>query len=566
MSILLEQAYTDRDETGKLVQKVVDYAYDSVVSTMGPNGNLAMIIEANQPVVTKDGVRVAKGLDFNDIRMNSIAKLITSAAIKTDDTVGDGTTTTVMMVRNLYKRFGTGLNFYSTKLIDELVAETKALLEDLVMTITPEDEEFSRMIYTTSNYQKDIAERVIAIFKEHNNPNLQLKRGRGNPEDIIEQNHLVKFDGRYPHGSLKPNTHRNATSVKGAPCYVINGYVRNIDTTQTAAICNYVVAQVTSKLSALPQEEQTQAVTAKLIAEAKPFVILGRDFEGGVLDAFVQMNQWISAKLGTNDRLWVVPFTIAGGGTSGTEIVNDLCRVLGIASYSDFSQLMKTDHVDTITGDVSIDLSGILLDPESEIEEGKTYRDNIDIIMKSALPVYEGMNYTEKASPIGQILFSRISRLRGENVTIWVSGMTDAEISERFYLYEDAVKVAASSIRFGVIPGIGWGYNQAAQKLYAKYSHLTQSTGKRETVTWAIIHDFLKVLVAQYEHLSDEDYDFEGDNRYMDLVTGEVSDRPENVYDNGSAAIVALEGGWSVVKRLGKLSCILGKSNTSYQM
>ena len=553
MTILLEQAYTDRAETKELTDKVVEIAYDSVVSTMGPNGNLVMIIEANQPVVTKDGVRVARALDFNDIRMNSIASLITSAARKTDDMVGDGTTTTVMMTRNLYRTFGSELNFFSTRLIDGLVKETKEYLETLVRDVTPDSDEFVRMVYTTSNYQSDIADTVISLFKEYSNPNVLLKRARGEVKDVIEASRKVKFGGRFPHGSLKPNTSRNAGEIQNAFCYAINGYVREID----PSICEAIIMGVMKQYKDGKKDYHHQN---------PDFIVLGREFDANVLDGFVQINQWLSQELKFN-KVWVVPYNVSGGGTSGTEIMNDLCRVLGIPSYSDFKQLDKSGEAkfDVIKASGTFDISSIEIDPSVEVE-GRDVKQAIDDILLPALDVYNGMNYTEKASPIGQILFNRISTLRAENITIYVSGLTDAEISERYYLYEDAVKVAASSLRFGVLPGIGWGYTKAANNLLRKYHELSLSDVKKDQVTWDIVRKFMKVLTAQYEHLTGEPWDFEDVNYFVDLVTGEQTLEPKNVFDNGSASIVALEGGWSVVKRLGNLSCIMGKSNTSYSL
>ena len=541
-----EQTYTARDETKNLVEEVVKKAFDSVVSTMGPNGDLALIIETNLPVVTKDGVRVAKAMEFNEIRRNCIAKMITSAAIKTDEMVGDGTTTTVMMVKELYEKFGSDLNFYTTKFIDELVSEAKIILENNVIPITPESEEFKRMVYTTSNYQNNIADTVIDIYKRYNNPNLTLKRSRGNTEDIVEENRNIVFNARYPHGSLKPSTARNMIEFQNSVCIIVNGYVHDISPDIGKSIIDI-------------------ALNVK-----KPIIVFARDFEGSALDGFVQINQYLFQKLGplNNDVPYphVIPFNINGAGTSGTEIVNDLARILDIPAYSDISAIKNIEdpQIWMLDSKIKIDLAGIYIDPVEKVAEGKTYQDRVSIILATALPVYAGMTFTEKASPIGHILFDRISRLRGENVTIWVSGLTDSETSERYYLYEDAARVAASSLRFGVIHGIGWGYIQVAETFYQKYSYLENETSTQDQINWTLIKDFIDVMTAQYRYLNDCDYEHGQITLYRDLVTMEASEIPQNVYDNGSAAIIAMESGWSVVKRLAKLSCILGKTNSSY--
>ena len=81
---------------------------------------------------------------------------------------------------------------------------------------------------------------------------------------------------------------------------------------------------------------------------------------------------------------------------------------------------------------------------------------------------------------------------------------------------------------------------------------------------WGVVQRFIKAITGQYEYLMNREYRVREENFYFDMVNLVEEKVPTKVFDNGSSAIVALEGGWSVVKRLRKLSCILGKSNTSY--
>lgn len=543
----LEQSYTGRAETRRLTDEVVEDAYESVVSTMGPNSELALIIEKNKPVVTKDGVRVAKALDFNEIRKNMIASLITSAAIKTDELVGDGTTTTVFMVYQLYNKFKEHLNFTSTRYLNELVQMTAKHLAGMVTEVTPEDEKFKRMVYTTSNYQEDIAGRVIQLFRDYKTPRVQLRRGVGHPEDVIEVQSNIVFEGRYASPHLQPGTPRGVFEIKEPAVLLLDGQITTLTPGHARGIVDHV------------------------IKEGKPIVIFGRFFEPDVLNTLIGLNSHINKELKNPDngqKLYIIPFILNVAGTAGGNVVKDLGRMTGTDVFSNFPdpetlawQLKRP--ADTI----NLDMHGVNFDASIERHAAKA-----QAILDEIEPVFEGMTITERANVLGKLLQNRIGRLRAENVLIIVSGMTDAEISERLYLYEDAVRVAETSLRFGVIPGIGYGYNSAAEMIFDKIvdpleekSETEQLTAK-ETSERDLAQMFCEVLVSQYEYLTGGEYQFGQVNPYVDLVRGEVMDEPEYVFDNGCAAISALEAGWSVVKRLAKLSVVLGKSNSSYNV
>jgi len=487
-------------------------------------------------------VRVAKALDFNDIRKNNIAELITSAAIKTDEIVGDGTTTTVMMVRNLYRTFVDEINFHTSRMIDKLVQESKIILNDLVTPVTPDDYRFESMVKTTSNYQDDIALQVIRLFQNYTAPNVSLKRGNGNLVDLVEENNTVVFDGKFGTPQLQYGTIRGKVVFGGenpADVLLINGDIRVLD----EGIINSLIRRGIDN-------------------KGKPIVIIARSFDQQLMDMFVRINGVINKQLSTGNSpiLTIIPFSINGSGSLAAESMNDLSTILNATAYAELEYAVESDPA---TSDVNftLDISGLYLDPKDDV-----VKERIEKILSRIEPVYTGMNFTEKASYVGKFLFMRISRLKAGNVTIIVSGMTKAEISERFYLYEDAIRVASSSLQFGTLPGIGWGYNQVAEKLHQRYSHLGASNKEQEQVFWVVVKKFITVLTAQYEYLTGNQYIVGSNNKYMDLVTLEENNEPENVFDNGSASIIALEGGWSVVKRLTNLSCILGKHNTSYGM
>lgn len=538
MANLHEITYTPESETQNLITEVIDSAYQSVVGTMGPNGKVALIIEKNKPIVTKDGVRVAKALDFNELRKNKIAELITSSAIRTDEMIGDGTTTTVLMIHGLYNAFKNSSSFATINLVSKLVKESKAHLLSLVKKVTPDSEEFRRMILTTANYEEDIADLVVKLYRDLPNPNIVLSKSRFHSEDNYHINRDITFDGKYWLPELRPNTPKNEMTFPQCKMIVVDNRIEAIS-------------------------PQLQEKLLSLVSDGLPLIIVGRDFDQPYMDLWRELNRIAITRLSPEKRLPLplfIPYTLDASGTLGSNIFKDMCEVLNVPKYNRIDSIIETDALDIVPTPVKIDYDGIHLDGENEV-----YKERAEQILSLLVPAYEESNVSERASLLGIHQFDRISRLRGTNVQLNISGMTDSEITERYYLYEDAVKAAASSLLYGVLPGIGWGYVQTAQFIYNEYVK-----GKPFSNETKIAEYFSNVLLSQYNYLNPESFMEASEERtqvlYHDLVSGLSTEVPDFVFDNGAAAVAALEGAWSTVQRLIKMHVILGKSNNSYKL
>ena len=81
----------------------VDALADAVVVTLGPRGRNVIIETDTTPHITKDGVTVAKSIEFSDPTKNLGAKVIKEASQQTADNAGDGTTTSTVLARHIFK-------------------------------------------------------------------------------------------------------------------------------------------------------------------------------------------------------------------------------------------------------------------------------------------------------------------------------------------------------------------------------------------------------------------------------------------------------------------------------
>lgn len=108
------QSITRRGMAGKVVKfgvegralmlEGVDLLADAVQVTLGPKGRNAIIDQSfGPPKITKDGVTVAKSIEFKDKYKNMGAQLVRQVANKTNDVAGDGTTTATVLARAIFK-------------------------------------------------------------------------------------------------------------------------------------------------------------------------------------------------------------------------------------------------------------------------------------------------------------------------------------------------------------------------------------------------------------------------------------------------------------------------------
>ncbi|EBY9763916.1 hypothetical protein D5W64_12455 [Salmonella enterica subsp. enterica serovar Saintpaul] len=518
MSVLAETTFTNKLETREIVDEVMEHAFESVCSTMGPNGSYVVINQLNKAKVTKDGVSVAKALDFNEARRNLIAEIITEPSIKTDNEVGDGTTTTVFMTYQLYKAFGSSMTFKNTRYLDKLIEEVITHIGTLIKPGDIYSDEFRAMLMTSSNYEEEIVDKVLEIYQNNTTPNIRLLNVPTLPRDEIEYTTEIKFDGGFGNPNYVPKGGFYGIGAGGAYFVLVDGHIQGL-TEKHIHELNYLAAK-------------------------RHVFLLARNFDPNAINILNAENQRIG-------KVSITPFRIQAAGSLGTETISDLGKLLGVEPIFGLDN-MNTDLVKTNHAEVIMHESGILFDKEEDAV-GKVIPDILELLDER----YEAMSIVDRQTPVGRELFRRISRLRANNVTLKVTGVTPSDASERYYRYEDVMKAARTGQQFGVIPGIGYGYLSGSD--YIRDQVPAQSDEDLEWCRTVLID----VLATQYEHLTGNIYSGEIPE-YIDLVTGEKSNTPMNVYDNAAATMIALRGAWQTAKTLGKISNVMGRSNKSY--
>lgn len=520
MSILSEISFTNQQETRRIIQEVVEHAFESVCSTMGPNGRYVVVNQLNRPKVTKDGVSVAKALDFNESRKNMIASIITEPAIKTDAAVGDGTTTTVFMTYQFYQHFNELLTFKNVRFIDSLVKKTVEIIARYVKLENVNSKEFYNMLMTSSNYEEEIVNKVLEIYSTSKSPNITLQNTPNLPEDEVVYTKEILFDGQFPIDEMNGNG-KLLIQPGGVHLIVVDKNIPMITKDQVNAILDK---------------------TGKI-----PVVIIARNFNPDAINQIMAYNNQLQ-------YVKFIPYSVKAAGSLGTQVISNLCSLFGMTPIFEMDEIRNKESLNVNDVPFSLKTNGLEFNKDGDA----LVHSRSEELLVGLEARYDTLSILDKQTVIGTELFRRIGRLRGNNVTIRVTGTVPSEATERYYRYEDVMKAARTGLEFGVLPGIGYGYLTAAQEL-------SKEMGKQNDEQFnTLLSLFTKVLVSQYEHLTGHVYESTKTPVYIDLVTGEESETPMNVFDNAAATMTALTGAWSTAKTLGKINNIMGKSNSKY--
>ena len=122
------------DKLKKYMKESVNLLCDTVISTLGPLGNNVIIDSSlNAPYITNDGVTIANNIESDDKVINTILEVAKSSSIKTDELVGDGTTSTLVLLKNIFNKGYDLINNGKNKIV--LKQEIDASVDQIIKLI-----------------------------------------------------------------------------------------------------------------------------------------------------------------------------------------------------------------------------------------------------------------------------------------------------------------------------------------------------------------------------------------------------------------------------------------------
>jgi chaperonin GroEL len=186
-------------EARNLMLKGVDTLADSVSTTLGPKGRNVVIEQSyGGPKITKDGVTVAKEIDFADKHMNLGAQLVKQVASRTNDVAGDGTTTATVLARAIIregcKSVDAGLN--PMDLRRGITQGVEAVLEHIekVTTKITDIHSIEQVATISANNDHAIGELIASAMEAVGSDGVITVKDGKTLENVVEVTKGFKFD------------------------------------------------------------------------------------------------------------------------------------------------------------------------------------------------------------------------------------------------------------------------------------------------------------------------------------------------------------------------------------
>ena len=406
------------DEARKALQAGVDALADTVKITLGPKGrNVVLDKKYGAPLITNDGVSIAKEVELPDPFENMGAQLVKEVSTKTNDVAGDGTTTATLlaqaMIHEGLKNLAAGANPIvvkkgMAKAVEAAVAEVKKQAKKVdgsndiarVGAVSSGDEEIGKLI--ADAMEKVSADGVITI---------EESKTAETYSEVVEG---MQFDRGYITPYMVTDTEKMEAVIDDA--YIL--------------ITDKKISVISDILPILEQRVQS----------GKKLVIIAEDVEGEALNTLI-----VNRLRGT---LNVVCVKAPGFGDRRKEMLQDIAILTGGTVVSE---------------EVGLELKNTTLDMLGRARQVKVTKENTTIVDGAG-------DATAIKDRVGQIrnqiavttsdydkekLQERLAKLAGGVAVIKVGAATETEMKEKKLRIEDALNATRAAVEEGVVAGGG---------------------------------------------------------------------------------------------------------------
>ena len=413
-----KQLTFDEDARASLMRGVDELAR-VVGLTLGPSGrNVLLSRMFGLPVVCSDGVTIAKEVELPDAYENMGAQLVKEAASKTNDVVGDGTTTSVVlaqsMVRNGFMNVAAGASGMAIKEgIDKAV---EAVVEELKRLAVPvEDREQIARVAALSAHEETIASLLAdAMDKVGRDGVITVEESKA-MTDELEFVEGVRVDRGY----LSPH------------------FITDTDRME-AALDEPMIFLTDQKISS---PNDIVPVMEKVIqAGRRPLVIIAEDVDGEALATLV-----VNKMRGT---LNCAAIKAPGFGERRKALLEDIATLTGATVISnDVGLKPETAELEQLGSARRV----IVMKDDSTIVEGRGSGQGVrDRAEQLRVQIDETNSDYDREK-----LQERMASLVGGVAVVKVGGVTEPEVNERKSRTEDALAATRAAVEEGIVPGGG---------------------------------------------------------------------------------------------------------------
>jgi chaperonin GroEL len=418
------------EDARRNMQKGVDKLADTVKITLGPKGrNVVLDKKFGSPLITNDGVSIAREIELEDPYENMGAQLVKEVATKTNDVAGDGTTTATLLaqaiIREGLKNVTAGANpmLIRTgirKAVEVAVGEIKKVSRQVegkndiarVASISAADDEIGTLI--ADAMEKVGNEGVITV---------EESKSMGTELDVVEG---MQFDRGYVSSYMVTDTDKMEAVLDDPYILITDKKISNIQ-------------------EILPVLEQ-------IVQQGKKLLIIAEDIEGEALATLV-----VNKLRGT---FTCVAVKAPGFGDRRKEMLQDIAILTG---------------GQVISEEVGNDLKEATLEMLGHAERVKVTKENTTIVNgkgdKEAIHARVAQIRTQIEETTSDFdrekLQERLAKLAGGVAVVKVGAATETELKERKLRIEDALAATRAAVEEGIVPGGGTAYINAIPAIAA---------------------------------------------------------------------------------------------------
>lgn len=438
----MSKYFSSSHELREKLLEGVNILADNVGSTLGPKGrNVILKSKDKMPIVTKDGVTVAKFVDLEDPVMNAAAQLVKQASSKTNIEAGDGTTTSTVLTRAIYSASIPYLEECPEHAVDlkrGIDKATAVVVEELAEFASPirSKKDVEHIATVSANNDQSIGNLVAtAVDKVGKNGSITIEEARSvdTTLDLVEG---FRFDSGYAATAFVTDERRGIVRYED-PLFLITD-------------------------SRLDKVEQILPSLELAARESRPFVIVAEEIEGQALAALI-MNT-------IRGTMKVAAIKAPRYGEERRKIMDDLALAVGGKFFkkSMGDDLSKVSLVDFGSGK-SIEISKGMTTIVGGQGNHKLISERIDSL-KVEIEETESLVDCERVQ-------ERLTRLASGVAVIRVGAHTEVEMIEKKHRIEDALEAVRSAQSEGVIPGGGIVLYRISQGLEVETDNDHQDMG-----------------------------------------------------------------------------------------
>ena len=400
------------------MEKGINQLADTVKVTLGPKGrNIVLDKKFGAPLITNDGVTIAREIELEDRFENMGAQLLKEVATKTNDVAGDGTTTATLLaqaiIREGLKNVAAGANPMIIqkgikKAVDTAVDQIKHF------SVKVETKESIAQVASISAGDEEIGKLIADAMEKVGNDGVitvEESKSMGTTLDVVEG---MQFDRGYVSAYMVTDTEKMLAEYDNPYILITDKKISNIQ-------------------EILPILEQ-------IVQMGKPLVIIAEDIEGEAMATLV-----LNKLRGTFN---CVAVKAPGFGDRRKEMLQDIAILTGGTVISEeLGYDLKEAKVEMLgrAAKVKIDKENtVIVNGEGDSSEIQNRIKQIRAQLENTESEFDAEKLQE-----------RLAKLAGGVAVIQVGAATETELKERKLRIEDALSATRAAVEEGMVPGGG---------------------------------------------------------------------------------------------------------------